>query len=82
MHLPSAHDLSCLIHHAGKWDYLYLTDVAWTYRQLPLDLVNWQLVCFQLHGRFVTDLSLLFRLKWAASHCQDITSLITSELRR
>ena len=82
IHLPSAHNLSCLIHHAGKGAYLYSKDVAHAYRQLPLNPADWPLVCFQFEGRFFNDVSLPFGLRWATSHCQDFTSLITRELGR
>ena len=46
MHLPSAQHFCDLIRTAGKGYYLYSADVAWAYRQLPLDPGDWPLVCF------------------------------------
>ena len=82
MHLPSASDLCDLIRKAGRGCFLYTTDVARTYRQLPLDPRDWPLVCFMFEGRFFADISFPFGLRWAVSHCQDITSLVARELGR
>ena len=82
MHLPSADDLCNLIRRVGKGCYLYATDVAHAYRQLPLDPRDWPLVCFTFDGRFYADISLPFGLRWAAAHCQDVTSLVARELGR
>ena len=82
MHLPSAIDLCDLIKRAGKGCFLFATDVARAYRQLPLDPRNWPLVCFTFEGRFFVYISLPFGLRWAASHCQDATSLTSRELGR
>ena len=82
MHLPSAGDYCDLIRKAGRGCYLYATDVARAYRQLPLDPADWPLICFQFEGRYFVDISLPFGLRWAASHCQDVTSLVAAELWR
>ena len=82
IHLPSAYDMCALICKAGWWCFLYSADVTSTYRQLPLDPTDWPLVCFGFNGSFYTDVSLPCGLRWAASHCQDVTSLITQELAR
>ena len=81
MHLPSAGDYCDLIRKAGRRSYLYATDVAHAYRQLPLDPADWPLFCFQFEGRYFVDSS-QFGLRWAASHCQDVTNLVGAELRR
>ena len=80
MHLPSAQDFFYLICTAGKGCYLYSADMARAYRQLPLDPGDWPLVCINFEGAYYTDISLPFGLRWAAAHCQDVTSLITREL--
>ena len=54
--------------------------MAQAYRQLPPDPGDWPLVCFNFHWAYYTDISLLFGLRWAAVHCQDVTSPITREL--
>ena len=82
MHLPSAGDYCELIRRAGRVCYLYAMDVARAYRQLQLDPADWPLVCFLFEGRYFVDISLPFGLRWAASHCQDITNLMAAELRR
>ena len=82
MHLPSASDFCDLIRKAGRGCFLFATDVARAYDQLPLDPTDWPLVCFTFEGRFFVDISLRFDLRWAASHCQDATSLVSRELRR
>ena len=82
MHLPSAGDYCDLIKSAGRGCYLYATDVARAYRQLPLDPADWPLVCFLFEGRYFVDISLPFGLRWAASHCQDVTNIVAAELRR
>ena len=78
MHLPSAHDLASLNCCVSRGAYLYSADMVRAYRQLPLDPAD----CFQFEGRFFTDVSLSFGLRWAASHCQEVISLITRELGR
>ena len=82
MHLPSAGDYCDLIRAAGRGCYLYAMDVARTYRQLPLDPSDWPLVCFLFEGRYFVDISLPFGLRWAASHCQDVTNILAAKLRR
>ena len=82
MHLPSAGDLCELIRKVDRGCYLYATDVTWAYRQLPLDPGDWSLTCFQFEGRYYIDISLPFGLRWAASHCQDITNCVTRDLKR
>ena len=82
MHLPATGDLCDLIRRAGRGCFLFATDVARAYRQLPLDPADWPLVCFTFEGRFFSDISLPFGLQWAAYHCQDATSLVTRELGR
>ena len=51
MHLPSAADMYDVIWQAGRGCFLYATDVARAYRQLPLDPGDWPLICFQFEGR-------------------------------
>ena len=80
MYLPTAQDFCDLIRTAGKGCYLYSADVARAYRQLPLDPMDWPLVCFNVNGVYYTNISLPFGLRWAAAHCQDVTSLVTREL--
>ena len=58
------------------WQGLYI------YCQLPLDPRGWPLICFFFKGRFCVDISPPFGLRWAASHCQDATNLVSRELRR
>ena len=55
-------------------------NIAWAYQQLPLDHVDWPLVCLKVGQQFFTDISLPFRLGWAVASCQDVTSLITNSL--
>ena len=74
--------MATLIHCACRGTDLYSADVAKGYRQFPIDPANWPLVCFQFEGRFFTIASLTFGLRWTASHCQDVTSVITRELGR
>ena len=81
MHLPLASDLCNLIWQAGKGSYLYAT-VARAYHQPPLDPGDWPLIGFQFEGRYYTNISFPFRLRWVASHCQDVTNCIARELRR
>ena len=75
-------DLCDLIRRAAKGCFLFATDVARAYRQLPLDPRDWLLVCFIFEGWFFVDISLTFGLRWAASHCQDATNLVSRELGR
>ena len=82
MPLPSLWDLSDLIRKAGRGCFLYSADVARAYMQLPLDHGNLPQLCFRFHGAYHTDIHLPFGLRWAAAHCQDITSIITRELNR
>ena len=82
MHLPSASDFCDIIRKAERGCYLYATDMARAYRQLPLDPADWLLICFLFEGRYFIDISLPFGLRWAASHCQDVTNLVSMELRR
>ena len=81
MHLPSASDFYDLIRKASRGSFLFATDMARAYRQLPLDPRDWPLVCFTFEGQFYLDISLLLGLRWAASHCQDATNLVSRELR-
>ena len=82
MHLPSTEDLCSPTRKAGKGCSLYSMDVAGAYRQLFLDPINWSLVYFKFDSFFYVDISLPFGLTWAASHCQDVMSLVTRELIR
>ena len=82
MHLPSTSDFCDLIRKAGRVSFLFATDVARAYRQLPLNPKDWPLVCFTFEGWFYVDISLPFGLRWAASHCQDATNLVARELRK
>ena len=82
MQLPMVEDLCSLIRKASRGCSLYSVDVARAYHQLPLDPTDWPLVCFSFNGSFFMNISLPFGLRWAASHCQDMTSLITRELTR
>ena len=75
-----AQDFCDLIHAAGKGCYLYSVNMAWAYRQLPLDHGDWPLVCFNFQGAHYTDISFPFGLHWAAAHCQDVTSRIAREI--
>ena len=70
MHLPSGNDFCKLIRWAGKGCFLYATDVARAYRQLPLNPGDWPLVCFQFEDRYYIDINLPFGLRWVACHCQ------------
>ena len=81
MHLHSAADFCDLIRQAGRGCFLYATDVTRAYCQLPLDPAYRPLICFHFEGRFYIDVSVPFGLRWAASHCQDITNIISRELR-
>ena len=67
MHLPSATDFCDLIRRAGKGCFLFATDVARAYHQLPLDPRDWPRVCFTFECRFVVNISLPYGLRWAAS---------------
>ena len=81
MHLLSAQDLACLIK-GGGGAYLYSSDITHVYRKLPLDPTDCPLVCFKVEGRFYTDISLPFGLRWAASHCQVVSGLVARMLGR
>ena len=61
---------------------MWLIDVARAYRQLPLDPGDWPLICFQFEGRYYIDISLSVGLTWVASHCQEVTNMVSPELRR
>ena len=81
--ISQRHSLFCdLIRQAGRGCFLYATDVARAYCQLPLDPSDGLLICFCFEGRLFVDVSLPFCLRWAASHCQDATNIISRELRR
>ena len=47
-----------------------------------MDLADWPLVCFLFEGRYYINISLPFGLRWVASHCQDVISLVSREFRR
>ena len=76
MHLPSPSDLCDLMRKTGRGFFLYSTDVVRVYWQLPLDPMDWPLVCFSFDGSYYADVSLPCGLRWAASHYQDITNII------
>ena len=61
---------------------MFSSDVSRAYCQLPLDPGDWPLTCFTFEGSFYVDLNLPFCLRWAASHCQDVTSLVARDLTR
>ena len=82
MNLLAAEDLCALIRKAGKGCFMYSTDVLQAFHQLPLDPGDWPLVCFTFDNSFFVDLSLPFGLMWAASHCQAVMSLVTSDFTR
>ena len=50
MHLHSPSDFVEHIRRAGKWAWLYSTDIARAYRQLPLGPLDWPLICFTEGG--------------------------------
>ena len=72
--------MASLIRQVVRGAYLYSSYLARAYRKLPLDLAVWPLLCFKVEGRFYTDTSLSFGLRWAASHCHDVTGLVAREL--
>jgi hypothetical protein len=74
--LPSAMDLAKLIVDQGKGCYVFGTDVARAYRQLPLDPADWPLINFRTPQGFFTDISLPFGLRWAAMACQRSLSVV------
>ena len=76
MHLPATHDIAKFVHRAEIGAYLYSAGIVRAYRQLTLDPADWLLLCFRFEGRFFTDVSVSFYLRWAASHCQVVTRLI------
>ena len=82
MHLSSASDFCDIIREAGRGCFLYATDVARPYRQLPLDPADWLLICFRFEGRYSINISLPVGLRWVAFHCQDVTNMISRGLRR
>ena len=47
----------------------------------PWYSADWPLVCLQVQGRYLVDISLPFGLRWAAACCQDTTSFITCAFR-
>ena len=67
MYLPSAKDLCDFIHIASKGCFMYSADVAWAYRQLPLDPGDWPLVFFSFQEAYYTDISLYVGVRWAAA---------------
>ena len=56
MHLASPADFADHICRAGRVDWLYSTDIARAYRQLPLDPRDWPLICFTKGGWFFIDI--------------------------
>ena len=78
--LHRAEDLYSINQSKGKGCYLFSADMARAYHQLPLDPSNWCLTCFKTDSGFYADISLPFRLRWAAASCQRVTSLITHAL--
>ena len=48
----------------------------------PLGPGDWPLVCFSFQGAYYTDISLPFGLHWVATHCKDVSSVITREINR
>ena len=50
--------------------------------QLPLDPVDWPLICFMEGDRYFTDVSLPFCMRWAASAWQDTTSVVAQHLNK
>ena len=80
MHLPSARDMMDIIRKVGHSCFLYFCDLSQAYRQLPLDLADWLLVCIKVQKQFLINISLPFDLRWAADCCQDVPSLIDRNL--
>ena len=74
--LPSVDDLIHLINQAGPTCYLYSTDIARAYRNLPLDPLSWPLTCIQHAGSLYCDISLPFGARWSAHACQRTTDAI------
>ena len=81
MNLPSATDFCDLIRQADRSCFLHATDVTRAYCQLPVDPADCPHICFRFKGRFYVDVSLPFVLRWVASHCQDVTNIVSRELR-
>ena len=80
--LPTPHDLCQLMKQAGRGCYMFATDVARAYRQLPLDPLDWPLTGFQTRQGYYTDISLPFGLRWAAHCCARVTNLVTHALQQ
>ena len=68
--------LICLIKQVGNNCFRYSCNVSCAYKKLPLDPVDWPLVCLKVQGYYYINISLPFGLRWAAACCQDMTSLI------
>ena len=62
MYLHSNEDLCVLIRKAGRWHFIFFTDVRRAYCQLPLDPGDWPLVCFNFEDSFHVDRSLSLAL--------------------
>ena len=62
MCLLSSQDMANLIKEAHSGSYLYCSDIARAYHQLPLDPADWPLVCFIIDDRYYADISLFLGL--------------------
>jgi hypothetical protein len=75
-------DFAELIVKQGRGAYMYSTDVARAFRQLPECPADWPLTgCCTPDGYFI-DISLPFGLRWAAACCQWVTNVVSHILQR
>ena len=74
--LPTADDLKSLIQKKGRGCYIYTADISRAYRQLPVDPLDWPLLCISHEGKYYIDISQPFGLRTAALACQRTTDAV------
>ena len=77
LQLPSADNLIEMIKKNGQGCWLWSHDISRAFRQLPLDPLDWPLLCIKHEGNYYSDISLAFGARWASASCQRMSNSLT-----
>ena len=82
LQLPSADNLINLILKNGPGCWLWSSDYSRAFRQLPLDPLDWPLLCIKHNDQYYSDVSLAFGARWASSCCQRMSNTLVHILAK
>ena len=77
LQLPCADNLIEMILKAGPNSWMWSSDISRAFRQLPLDPLDWPLLCVKHDGNYYSDVSLAFGARWASACCQRMSDSLT-----